>query len=548
MQIMVHATKLSRLELESVTPSVLELNNDQKFLFDFLKLSTFQEFLLTGLTGEKVSFENLERSYLELRKNAEPYLDKLIMAVMVYYSRLSEAHMELLVELHPRGLECFHDYYKNGVLIVDDAAFLDAKQQIDLVKKELLVLAKNVMSMHEDFYFGHLVIDREIVDSLNQQLSHQVVRWLAPDWVVSLLDLTDHARKILLLSVDCNLYQTLESLFKVMSDNFPVNLKRKSDGYSLLMMAVDAGYLNIVNLLLTRIKDIDYQSNNGDTALHLAIKKGNVDIVRSLLNSGASVEVFNPKEGYNALHLAAKSKNIELFRIIASFNTNLDIKTLHSERTPLQLAVASGYKDIVVELISKGANLFIRTGLDNHPTLFLVVQNGDQELFEFLLAQYEEAPFNSLNEGELTSLLKLATYYGQESMVDCLLKKHIEIGHALHLAAEKGSITIVDLFVQYGHSLLKTNDDGDTPFIVAIKEQQIHLVEHCINQYGVELISSNGFQEEISLAQRLFEEYDLEVFQRILSCLSSKNPLIFAGQSPTTTAQDVPHQSFSKKK
>lgn len=50
---------------------------------------------------------------------------------------------------------------------------------------------------------------------------------------------------------------------------------------------------NIVEMLLKSRFPIDLRNNNGDTALHIAAQKGNLDNIKALVKSGANIDILN---------------------------------------------------------------------------------------------------------------------------------------------------------------------------------------------------------------------------------------------------------------
>ena len=60
---------------------------------------------------------------------------------------------------------------------------------------------------------------------------------------------------------------------------------------------------------------LNWQNENGDTALHLAARNGLADVVRCLLQNGANKNITN-KNGETAEIIADETKCIEIFNIL----------------------------------------------------------------------------------------------------------------------------------------------------------------------------------------------------------------------------------------
>ena len=60
--------------------------------------------------------------------------------------------------------------------------------------------------------------------------------------------------------------------------------------------------------LLSNGAAINYQNRYGNTALHIAAKKGNFEVVKALVEKGANTTIKN-NDGKTALDLAIESNN-----------------------------------------------------------------------------------------------------------------------------------------------------------------------------------------------------------------------------------------------
>ncbi len=79
-------------------------------------------------------------------------------------------------------------------------------------------------------------------------------------------------------------------------------------GLSALHVAIKMGDLKIAKILLENGADINFQDNNGNTPLILAIKKKDLELVSFVVLQGADVNLAN-NEGITPLHQGAFSGN-----------------------------------------------------------------------------------------------------------------------------------------------------------------------------------------------------------------------------------------------
>lgn len=105
---------------------------------------------------------------------------------------------------------------------------------------------------------------------------------------------------------------------------------KNGDGMTLLMVASEKGYTSLAKLLIDSGAIPEAKSNTGCTPLIFAAKYGNKDIV-DLLFFYANVEVntqenFSNGSGGTALHLAARYGHVEIVKTLCEKGANVELK------------------------------------------------------------------------------------------------------------------------------------------------------------------------------------------------------------------------------
>ena len=112
---------------------------------------------------------------------------------------------------------------------------------------------------------------------------------------------------------------------------------------------------------ITRI--YHHSFNFYETPLYNAVCKGNIPIVRKLLEKGANPN-NNKDKSKIPLHFACECGKTQIIELLLKHNADIESKdytNVHSiffsNKTPLMVAVNQGHIEIVELLIQKGANI-----------------------------------------------------------------------------------------------------------------------------------------------------------------------------------------------
>ena len=280
---------------------------------------------------------------------------------------------------------------------------------------------------------------------------------------------------------------------------------------------IAAGEVDEVKKLLR--DSVDYYNHNtdGETALTIAIKNDDVDMVKLLVKE-AVINLKN-KEGETPLTLAIKKGNYEIIRLVCR-RAKGSLKNDFGE-TPLYLAVESEDLFLVEELIRKGADVNRRSNgitplahatelnnfkavgyllkegaIANRPNdngdipLYIAIDNGFDIVAGILINKSADAISDVNWRTKIDeTLLNIAIVKSHPEIVKILLNAGANFitldyfeNSALHIAAKEGNIEITSILINHGVEINARNLKGETPLMLAAKASKRSTVQYLIDQ------------------------------------------------------------------
>jgi len=265
----------------------------------------------------------------------------------------------------------------------------------------------------------------------------------------------------------------------------PSEPKRKSRriGFSdgcVFLAACAAGDREEVKVLLGRGADIDTANVDGLTALHQACIDDNLDMVEFLVANGADVN-RGDNEGW----------------------------------TPLHATASCGFLSIAKFLLEHGANV---AAVNNDGELAIDISESD-EMEDLLQKEIDTRQINcedARNKEEQCMLDDARDWYNSGNFGD---KAHGKTGAtALHVAAAKGYIKVINLLIQAGGEINQQDFDGWTP---------LHAAAHWAQREACELLAENYVNMDIKncVGQTPFDVADPDVLRLLEELKKKQNTL-----------------------
>ena len=146
--------------------------------------------------------------------------------------------------------------------------------------------------------------------------------------------------------------------------------------------------------------DIELGKNIVLKGIHEAINEGkNIKKIKSFLNLDISVN-SKDRSGNTPLHLAVSKGDLEIISLLIKSKADVNLKNKEKD-TPLHLAVSKGDLEIISLLIKNKADVNSENEGKDTP-LHLAISKGDLEIISLLIKN--KADVNSENEGKDTPL------------------------------------------------------------------------------------------------------------------------------------------------
>ncbi|KAG6775341.1 hypothetical protein NC652_013188 [Populus alba x Populus x berolinensis] len=290
-------------------------------------------------------------------------------------------------------------------------------------------------------------------------------------------------------------------------------LIRKKDDTPLLF-AARAGHLGAVMEILTgtgeeELKELlEKQNQSGETALYVAVEYGNVDVVREMIKyydlAGAGLKARN---GFDAFHVAAKRGDLEILRVLMEVHPELSMTVDLTNTTALHTAATQGHIEIVNFLLDSGSSLATIAKSNGKTALHSAARNGHLEVVRALLTIERGIATRKDKKGQ--TALHMAVKGQNVVVVEELIHAEpssINIvdtkgNSALHIATRKGRAQIVTLLLEHGETdMMAVNRTGETALDTAEKtghpEIRVILQEHgCQSAKIIKLQEKNPGRE-----------------------------------------------------
>lgn len=215
----------------------------------------------------------------------------------------------------------------------------------------------------------------------------------------------------------------------------------------------------------------------GNTALHLAVGKGDTAMVDLLLAQKASVNVRNAAE-QTPLYRAISQNHVPIIKSILAQKPEANGRDALGH-TLLQFAAQKGNKEVMAWLLSNKADVNAKNNFGKTAVVLAIQAKQGSDTLELLVKH--GASLDWQDENGLT-LLHLACSGRDPGIIEFLLNQKLDI-HArdrvgntpLHYAAEASQLAVLEVLIAHQADVRALNNDKLTPLQYAERPRQAPL-------------------------------------------------------------------------
>ena len=216
--------------------------------------------------------------------------------------------------------------------------------------------------------------------------------------------------------------------------------------------AIKEGNIEKVVELIASNSDLLNMMTPFGSWLHVAASRGELEIVKKLVELGSNINVQGGVYDGGALNEAASAGHIDIVKYLLSCGANMDVS--EPERNPLFGAISNGYVDIAKLLIEKGIDTDIRysgEAMKNSDALAFAREQGQKEIVKLLENQKGEVTttiesnVNSQNHHDVI-LGRVVEYFGpvKNSITETVPGSRVSVNiHIIPPSMNQNFVTLV---------------------------------------------------------------------------------------------------------
>lgn len=275
----------------------------------------------------------------------------------------------------------------------------------------------------------------------------------------------------------------------LINHGFDVNATSENSWTALHWSAVRR-YLGVMTRLVEKGASLSVGDSSGQMPLHIAAAAGHADAVEELLALGADPNARRLDQS-TAMHLALRKGNIRGYRQIIDCLTK-NGASLHARdgdgNTPLHIAMSEGNHSIIGALLNLNTSMIARNAKGRTP-LHLAALKDNPEVVEAIIIWLRTPT------GPITHAIRARSLDAADN----------DLNTPLHLAVLEGRAASVNTLVRFRANVLRKNNRGRTPLHEALLgkfyESSLALLAAAPMDISVMLEADDSHQTPLDLAR-----------------------------------------------
>lgn len=283
-----------------------------------------------------------------------------------------------------------------------------------------------------------------------------------------------------------------------------INFKAKNGMTALTSAILENRPLSVKAILDSGARtDIKY---NGDTPLILAVKGGNITIIRELLTKKPDLTIENSK-GQTALGLTAFKESAGADKEqaeIAEALVSAGAKTKISYSKNIVSVAINNHRPLVAKILIDSTELNDALDENDFSPLMKAVYKGELSLVKELVSSPTEINYRAKNDW---TALHLTAYKGssggddlQEKIATLLIKAGADVNKqgphqntALSIAITNNRTKVAQTLLSENTDISIKNDTGESPLMLAVQTGNLNLVEKLASSNTINMIDNYGW-------------------------------------------------------
>ncbi len=258
---------------------------------------------------------------------------------------------------------------------------------------------------------------------------------------------------------------------------------------SAFIVALQAGHREMSELLLFNSSRLDTPDSNNDRPIHIAARNGYLGIVLDLVKIKVDINAQDHL-GNTALIIATRHDDRDMMNLLINNNADYSIKNKKSQSGP-QLAQFLDLK------IAK--SVFVKQGIG--------LPTQDKGYAKVDIKAFQQSVNKSGSLYKDWPMLNIASLLGETAIAIQLLDQGADIlatdsvgNSAMHRAASKGQLDILKLLIKHGGNINAVNSRKETPLYLAAASGQLKTVKLLVKNQADTSITAKNKTSPLSVA------------------------------------------------